>query len=257
MAEAGAAVCLVSRKRRDLEAVAAEIESAGGQALICEADVADATRLHEPVDAVAARWGRLDILVNNAGIAPAEPSAASDDFEVWEALLRVNLNAVFRLSRLAGRAMIERRRGSIVNIGSIGGASALVASQPGYCATKAALAGLTTALAAEWAAHGVRVNTVAPGYIATDRLYRNRDEPGDPQRQGLRGGRDREDTPGALRHAGGDRLAGRVSSLLEGRVCHRPDLVCRRRMEHAVTLPPAGDRSKPCFRISDRVAQRV
>ena len=168
MAEAGAAVCLVSRKRRDLEAVAAEIESAGGQALICEADVADATRLHEPVDAVAARWGRLDILVNNAGIAPAEPSAASDDFEVWEALLRVNLNAVFRLSRLAGRAMIERRRGSIVNIGSIGGASALVASQPGYCATKAALAGLTTALAAEWAAHGVRVNTVAPGYIATE-----------------------------------------------------------------------------------------
>ena len=81
--------------------------------------------------------------------------------------MRVNLDAVFRLSRLAGRAMIEKRHGSIVNIGSIGGASALVTSHPGYAATKAALCGLTVALAGEWAPHGVRVNTVAPGYIET------------------------------------------------------------------------------------------
>ena len=78
---------------------------------------------------------------------------------------------------LAGRAMLAKRHGSIVNIGSIGGASALVASHPGYAATKAALSGLTVALAGEWAPHGVRVNTVAPGYIATEMNQKTRQDP--------------------------------------------------------------------------------
>lgn len=177
LASAGASVGLVGRSRRDLEAAAAEVEGAGGQALICEADFADAGVLQAPIGAALARWGRLDVMVNNAGIGPAEPPATSDDFSVWEALLRVNVDAVFRLSRLAGRAMIVRRHGSIVNIGSIGGASALVAPQPGYCATKAALTGLTAALAAEWAPHGVRVNAVAPGYIATEMNKATRQDP--------------------------------------------------------------------------------
>jgi NAD(P)-dependent dehydrogenase (short-subunit alcohol dehydrogenase family) len=136
--------------------------------MVCEADLADPTALRAPIDAAVSRWGRLDIVINNAGIAPAEPSVTSDDFGAWESVLRVNLDAVFRLCRLAGRELIARRHGSIVNVGSIGGASGLVVPQPGYAATKAALSGLTTALAAEWAPLGVRVNTVAPGYIATE-----------------------------------------------------------------------------------------
>jgi 2-deoxy-D-gluconate 3-dehydrogenase len=168
LASAGASVGLIARGEAGLLAVAREIEEAGGQALVCAVDLADRDALSAPVDAVLSRWGRLDIAVNNAGIAPAEPAAASGDFTAWEALVRVNLDAVFRLSRLAGRAMIAKRHGSIVNIGSIGGASALVTSHPGYAATKAALCGLTVALAGEWAPHGVRVNTVAPGYIATE-----------------------------------------------------------------------------------------
>src|SRR5215468_3907734 len=168
LAAAGAAVGLVARSEADLRAVAREIEAAGGQALVSAVDLADGDALAQPVEAVLSRWGRLDIAVNNAGIAPAEPAVASDDFTAWEALVRVNLDAVFRLSRLAGRAMLAQRHGSIVNIGSIGGASALVTSHPGYAATKAALSGLTVALAGEWAPHGVRVNTVAPGYIATE-----------------------------------------------------------------------------------------
>jgi NAD(P)-dependent dehydrogenase (short-subunit alcohol dehydrogenase family) len=168
LASAGASIGLIARSEAGLQAVAREIEAAGGQALVCAVDLADGNALSAPVEAVLTRWGRLDIAVNNAGIAPAEPAAASDDFTAWEALVRVNLDAVFRLSRLAGRAMIAKRHGSIVNIGSIGGASALVASHPGYAATKAALCGLTVALAGEWAPHGVRVNTVAPGYIATE-----------------------------------------------------------------------------------------
>lgn len=177
LAAAGATVGLAARNRSDLESAAADVKDAGGQALICSVDLSDLNSLHLPIDAVLARWGRLDILVNNAGIAPTEPSTASDDFAAWESLMRINLDAAFRLSRLAGRAMIGQRRGSLVNIGSIGGASALIAPQPGYCATKAALTGLTTALAAEWAPFGVRVNAVAPGYIATEMNRRARENP--------------------------------------------------------------------------------
>jgi NAD(P)-dependent dehydrogenase (short-subunit alcohol dehydrogenase family) len=177
LASAGAAVVLVGRSRPDLERVAGEIELAAGRALICTVDLADDAALQSPVEAALAHWGRLDILVNNAGIAPSEPSASSDDFSAWEGVVQVNLDAVFRLSRLAGRAMLDRRHGSIVNIGSIGGSSALIAPQPGYAATKAALVGLTTALAAEWAPHGVRVNTVAPGYIATEMNRTTRQDP--------------------------------------------------------------------------------
>ena len=168
LASAGAVVGLVARDRRDLGSVAEEVERAGGQSLIYEADLADCSVLQAPISAMLSRWGRLDIVVNNAGVGPVEPPPTSDDFGAWEYMLHVNLDAVFRLSRLAGRIMIEQRHGSIVNIGSIGGASALIAAQAGYCATKAALTGLTTALAAEWAPYGVRVNSVAPGYIATE-----------------------------------------------------------------------------------------
>src|SRR6185312_1703539 len=155
LASAGASIGLIARSEADLQAVAREIEAAGGQALVSAVDLAAGDALSKPVEAILSRWGRLDIAVNNAGIAPAEPAAASDDFTAWEALMRVNLDAVFRLSRLAGRAMIAKQHGSIVNIGSIGGASALITSHPGYAATKAALCGLTVALAGEWAPHGV------------------------------------------------------------------------------------------------------
>src|SRR5262249_18761616 len=155
LAAAGAAVGLVARGRRDLETAAKEIEDAGGRALVCEADLADPSALRAPLYAGGSPLGRLDLVINKARMAPARPAVTSDDFAAWEAVLRVNLDAVFRLCRLAGRELIARRHGSIVNVGSIGGASALVVPQPGYAATKAALSGLTTALAAEWAPLGV------------------------------------------------------------------------------------------------------
>jgi NAD(P)-dependent dehydrogenase (short-subunit alcohol dehydrogenase family) len=76
-------------------------------------------------------------VVNNAGIARYEPAATSDDFRAWKAMVSVNLEAVFRLCRLAGRELLAGRHGGIINMGSIGAASALIASQPGYAATKA------------------------------------------------------------------------------------------------------------------------
>jgi 2-deoxy-D-gluconate 3-dehydrogenase len=131
-------------------------------------DLVSATpdELHSAVDDVVAGLGGLDILVNNAGTirrAPAAEFPASD----WDDVLSVNLDAVFHLSQAAGRHMLARRSGRIINVASMlsfqGGI--LV---PAYTASKHAVAGLTKALANEWAASGVTVNAIAPGYMATD-----------------------------------------------------------------------------------------
>jgi len=115
---------------------------------------------------VEAELGPVDILVNNAGIIRRAP-AAEHSFEDWSAVLQVNLNAVWLLSREIGAGMLSREGGKIINIASLlsfqGGITV-----PGYTSSKHAVAGLTKALANEWAARGVQVNAIAPGYIATD-----------------------------------------------------------------------------------------
>ena len=119
------------------------------------------------MDDTIAALGRLDILVNNAGIIRRKPAADHDD-EVWDEVLEVNLSSVFRMCRAAGRHMIERGGGGkIINIASLlsfqGGITV-----PGYAAAKGGVAQLTKALANEWAAHGINVNAIAPGYMETD-----------------------------------------------------------------------------------------
>jgi len=118
---------------------------------------------------------RIDILVNNAGIirrAPVEAHSLAD----WDAVRAVNLDAPFLLTRALGRDMAARGAGKVINVASVlsfqGGI--LV---PGYAATKAALANLTRAFANEWAARGVNVNAVAPGYVATDNTAALQDDP--------------------------------------------------------------------------------
>ena len=115
---------------------------------------------------VEAELGPVDILVNNAGIIRRAP-AAEHRYEDWSAVVQVNLNAVWLLSREVGAGMLARERGKIINIASLlsfqGGVNV-----PGYTSSKHAVAGLTKALANEWAARGVQVNAIAPGYIATD-----------------------------------------------------------------------------------------
>lgn len=166
LAEAGADLVLLDRTRPD-ETV--EQLAATGRRVHCiGCDLATATpeRLHEVVAEAADLFGSVDILVNNAGMirrAPAAEHATAD----WDEVLRVNLDSVFHLSQAAGRRMIERGWGRIINTASMlsfqGGI--LV---PGYTASKHAVAGLTKALANEWAAAGVTVNAIAPGYMATD-----------------------------------------------------------------------------------------
>ena len=118
---------------------------------------------------------RLDILVNNAGTIARAPAAEHSD-ELWDRVLEVNLTAQFVLARELGRDMLERGSGKIVFVASLlsfqGGITV-----PGYAASKSGVAGLTKALANEWAAYGVNVNAVAPGYVRTDNTQALQDDP--------------------------------------------------------------------------------
>lgn len=144
-----------------------EIRAAGRRTFYFVGDVADSNVCSTVVQRTVAEFGSIDILVNNAGTIRRAP-AAEYPFEYWDELIAVNLSAVFRLSQLAGRHMLQRSAGGkIVNIASLlsfqGGI--LV---PAYAAAKGGVAQLTKALANEWAAHNINVNAIAPGYIATD-----------------------------------------------------------------------------------------
>jgi 2-deoxy-D-gluconate 3-dehydrogenase len=166
LAEAGADVALLDRSRPD-ETIA-RIEALGRRVLPVQADLVKARpeELEAVVADVVAGLGRLDVLVNNAGTirrTPATDHSATD----WDEVLAVNLDAVFHLSQSAGRRMVTQGSGKIINVASMlsfqGGITV-----PGYTASKHAVAGLTKALANEWAGRGVNVNAIAPGYMATD-----------------------------------------------------------------------------------------
>ena len=168
LAEAGARVTIA-----DLEsgAIARACECLGEKSAVVEGVVMDVTqsaRVTEIADAMVEKHGRIDILVNNAGIARSETSAESVTDEHWLNVLDVNLNGTFWCARAFGRHMLAQQSGVILNVGSMSG---FVVNRPQaqsyYNASKAAVHQLTRSLAAEWATRGVRVNAVAPTYIAT------------------------------------------------------------------------------------------
>jgi 2-deoxy-D-gluconate 3-dehydrogenase len=163
LAEAGADLVLWGH-HDDLDDVAAEVAERGRKVRTVVADLLDPGSVRGGADQVLAA-GPVDILVNNAGIIHRAPALAADDAS-WRRVLQVNLDAVFLLCRLFGAPMCERGRGKIINVASLlslqGGLN--VAS---YTASKHGMAGLTKALANEWAGGGVNVNAVAPGYVVT------------------------------------------------------------------------------------------
>jgi 2-deoxy-D-gluconate 3-dehydrogenase len=137
----------------------------GRKTFFVHGDVADPELCKSLVERTLAEFGSLDILVNNAGTIRRAP-AAEFPLDYWDEVIAVNLTSVFRLCQLAGREMLKQGKGKIVNIASLlsfqGGV--LV---PSYAAAKSGVAALTRALANEWAAKGVNVNAIAPGYMAT------------------------------------------------------------------------------------------
>jgi 2-deoxy-D-gluconate 3-dehydrogenase len=165
LAEAGAHVAAHGNSRPP-DATCEIIRNTNRRGLALRGDLADRETPRRLVAAVLEEFGRLDILVNNAGTIRRAPAAEYAE-EDWEAVIEVNLSSVFRLSQLAGRHMLERGDGKIVNIASLlsfqGGVTV-----PAYAASKGGVAQLTKALANEWAAKGINVNAVAPGYMRTD-----------------------------------------------------------------------------------------
>ena len=174
MARAGADVVL--HDLTPAEATEKRIHQETGARTRClTADFSDRAQVDRLVGEALAAMGGLDILVNNAGIILRAPAAVHTD-AYWDAVLEVNLTAVFRLCRAVGSHMLERGHGKIVNISSLlafqGGITV-----PGYAAAKGGVAQLTKALANEWAGKGINVNAIAPGYMATDNTSALRADP--------------------------------------------------------------------------------
>lgn len=174
LAQAGADVALVTN-RTPADKTAEAIRALGRKAITIQADVSDRSKLPGIIERTVNELGKIDILVNNAGIIRRTP-AAEHSFEDWQDVLDVNLNSVFVLCQLAGKHMIEQGSGKIINIASMlsfqGGITV-----PGYTSSKHAVAGLTKALANEWAAKGLQVNAIAPGYMSTDNTEALREDP--------------------------------------------------------------------------------
>ena len=164
LAQAGADVALVGRS--SAEETAELVRAAGRRAALVQADLSTTEPIQAVVDQTLSELGGLDILVNNAGII-RRADAVDFSEEDWDAVIDTNLKSVFFLCQAAGRHMIGQGTGKIINIASMlsfqGGIRV-----PSYTASKSGVAGLTKLLACEWAAKGINVNAIAPGYIATN-----------------------------------------------------------------------------------------
>lgn len=166
LGEAGANLMLCARRREWLDETVAEFTARGFAVAGVTCDVSKPDEVQHAVDETVARFGSLDILVNNAGISwGAMPEEMTLD--QWQKVLDVNLTGCFLFAQAAGREMLKKNSGTIINIASIAGltSSANGPFYAGYVASKAGLIGLTRELAASWGRRGIRVNAIAPGFF--------------------------------------------------------------------------------------------
>ncbi len=175
LAFAGADVICTGSKAGGCDETMKAIREYGRDAWEYAADLSDRRQVVKLIEEVKQNHTQIDILVNNAGTIRRHPAAEYPEKD-WDDVITVNLHSLFLLSQHIGAEMVQRQSGKIINIASLlsfqGGI--LV---PSYAASKHAVAGLTKALANEWAKHNVQVNAIAPGYFSTDNTKKLRDDP--------------------------------------------------------------------------------
>ena len=167
MAEAGADIALAARSTSDIEQLASKIEATGRRALPITTDVTDPDDVRSCVEQTMSAFGKIDVLVNNAGGTKFMSPLTELRPEGWHKAIALNLDSVFTFCQEAGRHMVARGSGSVINMSSVAG----LHGAPGlsyYSAAKHAVIGLTKTLALEWGDAGVRVNAICPGWIRTE-----------------------------------------------------------------------------------------
>ncbi len=167
LAEAGASVAVFGRNNEKNQHVLSGLKAIGVPSLAVELDVTNRPGLEPAINKVESELGGISILVNNAGIASLSGGVLNEKPEDWDRVIETQLNAVFLLSKLGAKSMVNRKAGKIINIGSMYSyfGSALV---PSYSAAKGAIVQLTKSMAIELAPHNIQVNAIAPGWIETD-----------------------------------------------------------------------------------------
>lgn len=165
-AASGADMVVGVRKEADGQALVAEIGAMGRRALAVEMDLADLATVRSAVATAHGHFGRIDVLVNNVGIGPENlaEDVTEDDFDYT---VDINLKGTFFTTQAVGRLMIAQKSGRIINMSSQAG-SVTLRGEAIYCMSKAGINHLTRCLAAEWAQHGITVNSIAPTFIHTD-----------------------------------------------------------------------------------------
>ena len=165
LGRAGASIILNGRSHPALEAAASRLTEQGIRATTLAFDVTDPAAVTTAIDAVEGSAVEIDILVNNAGI---QRRRSLEDFDpgTWSEIMRTNLDSVFYVGQAVARHMIKRRRGKIINIGSVQSELARPTIAP-YTASKGAVKNLTRGMCADWARHGLQINAIGPGYFVT------------------------------------------------------------------------------------------
>lgn len=168
-AREGARVVAAARTASEIDAVAREIDRAGGAALAVPVDVADERSVTDLVARTVAEYGQIDVLVNNAAINHSRRPVVELETETWDRVIGVNLRGAFLCSRAVLGEMIPRRRGKIINVSSIGGRRG-EAERSAYRVSKAGMLSLTECLSDEVKAFGINVNAICPGAVDTPML---------------------------------------------------------------------------------------